>query len=218
MANVQDLKAQKATKTLRLLTILLLVVGIVALVASVYDLITGSMLLKLFDKTAAETETAAVDPNHGGQTVAYVLLAIGSGILIFGAIMQIWKNDYRKFQASCIAAIIFALFPLVFFAVNIGAHLFALIFTLLVVAMIVLAIFAMKSRWQVYIKEMTGEVKKLTWLNMKELVKATAVVLVFVLAFAILIFALDFIFGWPLQKLLKSGSSEQTTVTQQVNE
>ena len=210
MANVQDLKAQKATKTLRLLTILLLVVGIVALVASVYDLITGSMLLKLFDKTAAETETAAVDPNHGGQTVAYVLLAIGSGILIFGAIMQIWKNDYRKFQASCIAAIIFALFPLVFFAVNIGAHLFALIFTLLVVAMIVLAIFAMKSRWQVYIKEMTGEVKKLTWLTMKELVKATAVVLVFVLAFAVLIYVLDLIFYTPVKAALNHSPETST--------
>ena len=185
MANVQEMKAQKEAKTLRLLTILLLIVGIVALAASLFDLITGSKLLKLFD-AAAETETA-VDPNHGGQTVAYVLLMVGSAILIFGAVMQLFKNDYRKFQAACIAAIVFALYPLIFFAVNIGAHLFALIFALIALAIIVLSIFAMKSRWQVYMKEMTGEVKKLTWLSWKELVKATAVVLVFVLAFALLI-------------------------------
>ena len=227
MANVQDMNAQKAVKTLRLLTILLLVVGVIALAASVYDMVTGSKLLGLFDAKAAvqaeetaeqTTEAAATDTNFGGQTVAYVLLIVASALVIFGAVMQLVKGNYRTFQGTCIAAILFSLFPLIFFAVNIGTHLFALIYTLLILAIIVLAIFAMKSRWQVYIKEMTGEVKKLTWLNMKELVKATAVVLVFVLAFAILIFALDFIFGWPLQKLLKSGSSEQTTVTQQVNE
>ncbi len=214
MANVQDLKAQKAAKTLRLLTVLLLVVGIVALAASVCDLITGSMLLKLFDAKAAETETAAVDPNHGGQTVAYVLLAVGSAILIFGAVMQLWKNDYRKFQASCIAAIVFALYPLIFFAVNIGSHLFALIFALLVLAMIVLAIFAMKSRWQVYIKEMTGEVKKLTWLSWKELVKATAVVLVFVLAFALVIYVLDLIFYAPVKAALDHSPAAATTTSE----
>ena len=227
MANVQEMNAQKVVKTLRLLTILLLVVGVIALAASVYDMVTGSKLLGLFDAKAAvqteetaeqTTEAAAADTNFGGQTVAYVLLIVASALVIFGAVMQLVKGNYRTFQGTCIAAILFSLFPLIFFAVNIGTHLFALIYTLLVLAIIVLAIFAMKSRWQVYIKEMTGEVKKLTWLNMKELVKATAVVLVFVLAFAILIFALDFIFGWPLQKLLKSGSSEQTTVTQQVNE
>ena len=65
----------------------------------------------------------------------------------------------------------------------------------------------MKSRWQVYIKEMTGEVKKLTWLTMKELVKATAVVLVFVLAFALLIYVLDLIFYTPVKALLTGSQT-----------
>ena len=201
MANVQDLKAQKAAKTLRLLTVLLLIVGIVTLAVTVYDMASGSSLLKLFDAQATETE-AAVDPNHGGQTVASVLLIVSSALLIVAAVMQIWKKNYRAFQSALIASIVFALFPLVFFAVNIGTHLFALIYTVLILAGIVLAIFAMKSRWQVYIKEMTGEVKKLTWLSMKELVKATAVVLVFVLAFALLIYVLDLIFYTPVKALL----------------
>lgn len=217
MANVQDLKAQKAVKTLRLLTILLLVVGIVTLAVSVFDIASGSSLLKLFDaKAAAETteaaaETTEIDPNHGGQTVAYVLLIASAAILIFGTIYHLVKNNYRVFQSTCIATIIFALYPLIFFAVNIGTHLFALIYMVLVLAIIVLAIFAMKSRWQVYIKEMTGEVKKLTWLTMKELVKATAVVLVFVLAFALIIYVLDLIFYTPA-RLLLTGSTEQETV------
>ena len=202
MANVQDLKAQKAAKTLQLLTVLLLVLGILALAASMVDLFTNSMLLKLFDK-AAESE-AAVDPNHGGQTVAYVLMAVGAVILAVGAFLQLFrKNDarsYGRFQACCIA-------------VNIGTHLFALVFALLALAIIVLAILAMKSRWQVYIKEMTGEVKKLTWLSWKELVKATAVVLVFVLAFALLIYVLDLIFYTPVKAALDHSPESAPATT-----
>ncbi len=202
MANVQDMKAQKLEKTLRLLTILLLVVGIATLAVSIYDMITGSSLLKLFDAATEEATEEAIDPNHGGQTVAYVLLCVAAALLILGTIMHLVKGNYRAFQGACVAAIIFALYPLIFFAVNIGTHLFALIYALLALAIIVLSIFAMKSRWQVYIKEMTGEVKKLTWLSMKELVKATAVVLVFVLAFALLIYVLDLIFYTPVKALL----------------
>ena len=151
MANVQELKAQKAEKTLRLLTALLLIVGIVTLAVAVYDLVSGSALLKLFDApaAAAEGEAAAetVDPNHGGQTVAYVMLIAASVLLIIGAVMHFVKKNYRVFQGTCIAAIIFGLYPLIFFAVNIGTHLFALIYAVLVLAIIVLSIFAMKSRW-----------------------------------------------------------------------
>ena len=220
MANVVD--KDNMTKTLRLFVILLLVVGIVTLAVTVYDLASGSSLLKLFDAKEVAVETAegtaeaaeetAVDPNHGGQTVAYIMLAVASALLVIGGIMYLVKNSYQSFQGTCIAAIIFALYPLIFFAVNIGMHLFALIYTVLILAIIVLAIFAMKSRWQVYIKEMTGEVKKLTWLNMKELVKATAVVLVFVLAFALLIYVLDLIFYTPVKALLTGTQDTTATV------
>lgn len=220
MANIVEKKADNTAKTLRLLVILLLVVGVVTFAVTVYDMATGSSLLKLFDakavaetteEAAAETtEAAAVDPNWGGQTVAYIMLAIASALLVVGAIMYLVKKSYRSFQGTCIAAIIFSLYPLIFFAVNIGTHLFALIYTVLVLAIIVLAIIAMKSRWQVYIKEMTGEVKKLTWLNMKELIKATAVVLVFVLAFALLIYVLDLLFYAPVKALLSGGESTAT--------
>lgn len=212
MANVQEMKAQKVEKTLRLMTVLLLIVGFVTFAVMVFDMVSGNMLLKLFD-AAAETET--VDTNHGGQTVAAVLAAVSGALLVVGAIMQIVKQNYRVFQGTCIAAIIFALFPLIFFAVNIGTHLFALIDALLLLAIIVLSIIAMKSRWQVYMKEMTGEVKKLTWLTLKELVKATAVVLVFVLAFAVLIYVLDLVFYTPVKAALNHSPE---TATEQVTD
>ena len=197
MANVQDMKAQKAEKTLRLLTVLLLVVGIVLLAATVYDVATGSSLFKLFD---AASETAETDTNQGGLLVAQIMLMASSALMIAAAVMQIWKKNYRAFQSCCIASIIFGLFPLIFFAVNIGAHLFALIYAVLILAGIVMAIFAMKSRWQVYI----------TWLSWKELVKATAVVLVFVLAFALLIYVLDLIFYTPVSAILHSDRATAT--------
>ncbi len=228
MANVQEMKAQNAAKALRLFTILLLVVGVVAVALTVFDMVSGSKLLTLFDKapaaaeateateaTEAAAETAATaaqttDTNFGGMGVARVMLLASGVLLIIGAVVHLVKGNYRVFQATCIAAIIFTLFPLIFFAVNIGAHLFALIFALVALAIIVLAFLAMKWRWQVYIKEMTGEVKKLTWLSVKELVKATAVVLVFVLAFAVLIYVLDLIFYTPVKALLTESGTAAT--------
>ena len=56
-----------------------------------------------------------------------------------------------------------------------------------------------------YLKEMWGEVKKLTWLSPKELAKNTGVVIVVVLAFTILIYILDFAFGKPMQLLLDAA-------------
>ena len=56
-----------------------------------------------------------------------------------------------------------------------------------------------------YLKEMMGEVKKLTWLSPKELAKNTGVVIVVVLAFTILIYILDFAFGKPMQLLLDAA-------------
>ena len=207
MANVQEMKAQKTAKALRLFTILLLAVGIASLAVSVYDMVSGHQLLKLLGANADK------DTSFGGINVACIMLIIAGILLIIGSVMQLVKNNYRVFQGTCIAAIIFALFPLIFFAVNIGTYLFALIFALLALAIIVLSIFAMKSRWQVYIKEMTGEVKKLTWLTMKELVKATAVVLVFVLAFALLIYLLDLAFYTPVRLILDDGSTPTTSAT-----
>ena len=70
MANVQDMKAEKAAKTLRLFTILLLVVGIVTLAVSVYDMVTGSSLLKLFDAKAEETAQAAAEMVQAAEEAA----------------------------------------------------------------------------------------------------------------------------------------------------
>lgn len=206
MANVQNMKAQKETKTLRLFTVLLLVVGIVTLAASVTDMVTKHALLKLFGSKEGAGAT-----NFSGIAAAFILLMVSSALLILGSIMHLVKGNYRVFQGSCIAAIIFALFPMIIFAVNIGGYPFSVIFALLSLAIIVLAIIAMKTRWQVYIKEMTGEVKKLTWLSVKELIKATAVVLVFVLAFALLIYVLDLLFGWPIKALLSTKQETATT-------
>ncbi len=70
-----------------------------------------------------------------------------------------------------------------------------------------------------YLKEMWGEVKKLTWLTPKELAKNTAVVIVVVLAFTLMIYILDFAFGKPIQLLLDAApvAQEQIIDTDSVN-
>ena len=62
-----------------------------------------------------------------------------------------------------------------------------------------------KFKLGAYLKEMWGEVKKLTWLSPKELAKNTGVVIVVVVAVTILIYVLDFAFGKPMQLLLDAA-------------
>lgn len=69
-----------------------------------------------------------------------------------------------------------------------------------------------KFKLGVYLKEMWGEVKKLTWLTPKELAKNTGVVIVVVLAVTLLIYILDFAFGKPIQLLLDAAPAAQEQV------
>ena len=52
-----------------------------------------------------------------------------------------------------------------------------------------------------YIKEMWGEVKKLTWLSGKELLNHTLVVFAFVIAMALIIYVLDIAFSTGMNAL-----------------
>ena len=66
-----------------------------------------------------------------------------------------------------------------------------------------------------YLKEMLGEVKKLTWLSVGDLVKHTAMVFVVVLAMSAVIWLLDLGFTAGVQGLSKltSGGTESTSVS-----
>ena len=74
-----------------------------------------------------------------------------------------------------------------------------------------------KFRLGAYLKEMWGEVKKLTWLTPKELAKNTGVVIVVVLAVTLLIYVLDFAFGKPIQLLLDAPASQEQVITETDN-
>ena len=49
-----------------------------------------------------------------------------------------------------------------------------------------------------YLREVTGEIKKLTWPTRKELVNYTLTVIAFVVAMAAIIGVLDLLFSWGL--------------------
>ena len=54
-----------------------------------------------------------------------------------------------------------------------------------------------------FVKEMWGELKKLTWLSKKDLLSHTAAVIVFVLGMALIIGLLDLIFSGAFSALSK---------------
>ena len=65
-----------------------------------------------------------------------------------------------------------------------------------------------------YLKEMMGEVKKLTWLSVGDLVKHTAMVFVFVLAMSAVIWLLDLGFSAGVKGLATlTGAGTSTSQT-----
>jgi len=65
-----------------------------------------------------------------------------------------------------------------------------------------------------YLKEMLGEVKKLTWLSAGDLVKHTAMVFVFVLAMAAVIWLLDLGFSAGVKGLATLTGAGSTSTSQ----
>ena len=58
------------------------------------------------------------------------------------------------------------------------------------------------SRFGQFFKEVSGEVKKLSWPTKKELVSYTLTVIAFILLMAVVIYALDLVFGEGLGLLV----------------
>lgn len=71
-----------------------------------------------------------------------------------------------------------------------------------------------RFKLKTYLKEMVGEVKKLTWLSGKDLVKNTAMVLVFVLVMSAVIYLLDMGFSAGVKGLSKLTAPAAVTETE----
>jgi len=61
-----------------------------------------------------------------------------------------------------------------------------------------------------FLREVVGELKKLTWPTRKELVSYTLTVMGFILLLAVIIYALDFVFGSGLGLIANIGSGAAT--------
>ncbi|HWS30450.1 MAG TPA: preprotein translocase subunit SecE [Clostridia bacterium] len=64
-----------------------------------------------------------------------------------------------------------------------------------------------------FLREVVGELKKLTWPTKKELVSYTLTVMGFILILAVIIYALDFVFGSGLGLIANIGSGAAATPT-----
>ena len=70
-----------------------------------------------------------------------------------------------------------------------------------------------KGRVKRFFKEVTGEVKKLSWPTKKELLSYTVTVLCFIILLAVIIYAMDLVFGEGLGLLSKLNISNSTVAT-----
>ncbi len=208
-------------KVVRLIAVILLVIGLVALAASLYDLITNYSLMTMLNAPVeAEGEqaaAAALEVDGFAITTAYILLAASGLLLIIGSLMLFIKGKARTMINLYTAAIIFAIYPLIYFAILIAQALVAIAYVVVAIAIIALAVLAIikggkivKVRWMSYLKEMLGEVKKLSWLSKKDLAKHTFAVFVFVIAMGLVIFLLDFGFNKGVKGLLSIDFSSST--------
>lgn len=71
-----------------------------------------------------------------------------------------------------------------------------------------------RFKLKTYLKEMMGEVKKLTWLSGKDLVRNTAMVIVFVLVMSAVIYLLDMGFSAGVKGLAKLTAPAAVTETE----
>ena len=138
--------------------------------------------------TPAENSTMSI-----GLKIASIVLGLliaASGVL--GLFKQKGKNLMTLGALSLVYAIII---------LTATAKMGTIVLILGIVAVVasLFYVFAVDGKYEVglirFFREMTGEVKKLTWLSGKELFSHTLAVIVFVLAMAALIYLLDLAFS-----------------------
>ncbi|MDD3400613.1 MAG: preprotein translocase subunit SecE [Eubacteriales bacterium] len=235
MASIQDTNQTASLKIVRLIAVILLVIGLAACAASLYDLFSGYSLMQMLnpteaaaadvattDEAAATDDTAAeaagMDVDGFAIGAAYFFLAVTGLLLVIGALMFLLKGKMRAFTNMCTAAIVLSVYPLIYFLLIIGEALMAIAFAAVCVAIIALSVLSIakaakvaKVRWMVYIKEMWGEVKKLSWLSKKDLAKHTLAVCIFVIVMGLVIWILDLGFGKGVQGLLSINCAPEAT-------
>ena len=158
-------------------SILLVLVGLALAAYSVLQIVTP-----------AENSTMSV-----GLKIASIVLGL---LIAASGVLGLFKQKGKTLMTLGALSLVYAIIILTATA-KMGT--IVLILGIVAVVVTLFYVFAVDGKYEVglirFFREMTGEVKKLTWLSGKELFSHTLAVIVFVLAMAALIYLLDLAFS-----------------------
>ena len=158
-------------------SILLVLVGLALAAYSVLQIVTP-----------AENSTMSV-----GLKIASIVLGL---LIAASGVLGLFKQKGKTLMTLGALSLVYAIIILTATA-KMGT--IVLILGIVAVVASLFYVFAVDGKYEVglirFFREMTGEVKKLTWLSGKELFSHTLAVIVFVLAMAALIYLLDLAFS-----------------------
>ena len=147
---------------------------------------------------AAYSVLQIVTPAEGStMSIGLKIASIVLGLLIAASgVLGLFKQKGKTLMTLGALSLVYAIIIL-----TATAKMGTIVLILGIVAVVVslFYVFAVDGKYEVglirFFREMTGEVKKLTWLSGKELFSHTLAVIVFVLAMAALIYLLDLAFS-----------------------
>ena len=158
-------------------SILLVLVGLALAAYSVLQIVTP-----------AENSTMSI-----GLKIASIVLGL---LIAASGVLGLFKQKGKTLMTLGALSLVYAIIILTATA-KMGT--IVLILGIVAVVTSLFYVFAVDGKYEVglirFFREMTGEVKKLTWLSGKELFSHTLAVIVFVLAMAALIYLLDLAFS-----------------------
>ena len=158
-------------------SILLVLVGLALAAYSVLQIVTP-----------AENSTMSI-----GLKIASIVLGL---LIAASGVLGLFKQKGKTLMTLGALSLVYAIIILTATA-KMGT--IVLILGIVAVVVTLFYVFAVDGKYEVglirFFREMTGEVKKLTWLSGKELFSHTLAVIVFVLAMAALIYLLDLAFS-----------------------
>ncbi len=217
MAKNLDLELAKtqAKRRTKIFSIAAILIAAALIALPIAEMVTNYSLLFAGAETLPETFSSSA------FTSAYVFAAIGAVLAIAGGILCL-KGNYRTMQTLDSLAVLVLIYPLVYAAILIASSVFAIVYTALAAVLIALMVLVIicshrvsPIRWVIYIKEMIGEVKKLSWLSLQDLAKHVGAVMVFVLAMALIMWVLDLGFSAGVQGIssLNPSNTAEPTAT-----
>jgi len=157
-------------------------------------LIAGGLFLAVYNVMQMRQVSAGAESAiSSGMMVSNAILGL---LFIVAGVLGIMKRYKRALMTMGVLGVVYAIIILTATADTGAVAIASGIVAILLAVFFIIAVDGMFDMGLIrFFREMNGEVKKLTWLNGKELFSHTLAVVVFVLAMAAIIYLLDLAFS-----------------------